>query len=352
MSNRFSTQSRRFALFVTAGVITAMVAALLIWSFVVSRGEADAQARRESPVQAPSLVSTQNDATVITLDAKTQQRNGIETATLASAPFQPEIRAYASVLDVTQSSGLGDSLVSLRMQLRTARAKAEASKAALDRARKLYGNHQDVSLAQLQAAEATWRTDQAALAALETIALQQWGPVLGKSINDGSALIENLIARRDLLLQVTLPTGNDLSAPPATAYIQIDKTSRAPIALVSAATRTDPKIQGVSFLYLVPAHSDVLLGMNVLALLPSGSAIKGQIVPASAIVWWQDRAWAYRRTAANTFTRIEILTDRPALGGGFVVTTLPNGAQIVTRGAQLLLSEEFRAQIQGGGGSD
>ncbi|MBU6478296.1 MAG: multidrug transporter, partial [Xanthomonadaceae bacterium] len=211
---------------------------------------------------------------------------------------------------------------------------------------------QDVSLAQLQAAEATWRTDQAALAALETIALQQWGPVLGKSINDGSALIENLIARRDLLLQVTLPTGNDLSAPPATAYIQIDKTSRAPIALVSAATRTDPKIQGVSFLYLVPAHSGVLPGMNVLALLPSGSAIKGQIVPASAIVWWQDRAWAYRRTAASTFTRIEISTDHPAPGGGFVVTALPNGAQIVTRGAQLLLSEEFRAQIQGGGDSD
>lgn len=352
MSNRLSMRSRRFASLVTAGVITVIVAALLIWSFVASRGEADAEARRESPVQAPSRVSTQNDATVITLNAKTQQQNGIEIATLVPAPFQPEIRAYASVLDVTQSSGLGDSLVSLRTQLRTARAKAEASKAALDRARKLYGNNQDVSLAQLQAAEAAWRTDQAALTALETTALQQWGPVLGKSINDGSALVEKLIARRDLLLQVTLPSGRELSPPPATAYIQIDKTSRAPIVLVSAAARTDPKIQGVSFLYLVSAQSGVLPGMNVLALLPSGSAIKGQIVPASAIVWWQDRAWAYRRTAASTFTRIEISTDHPAPGGGFVVTTLPNGAQIVTRGAQLLLSEEFRAQIQGGGDSD
>ncbi|MDE2497398.1 MAG: multidrug transporter, partial [Xanthomonadaceae bacterium] len=150
----------------------------------------------------------------------------------------------------------------------------------------------------------------------------------------------------------TLPSGRELSPPPATAYIQIDKTSRAPIVLVSAAARTDPKIQGVSFLYLVSAQSGVLPGMNVLALLPSGSAIKGQIVPASAIVWWQDRAWAYRRTAASTFTRIEISTDHPAPGGGFVVTTLPNGAQIVTRGSQLLLSEEFRAQIQGGGDSD
>jgi hypothetical protein len=89
-------------------------------------------------------------------------------------------------------------------------------------------------------------------------------------------------------------------------------------------------------------------GMNVLAFLPSGMTVEGVTVPAAAIVWWQDRAWVYRRTGANTFTRAEISTDLPAPGGGYMVKTLPKETQIVTRGAQLLLSEEFRAQIQVG----
>jgi len=86
--------------------------------------------------------------------------------------------------------------------------------------------------------------------------------------------------------------------------------------------------------------------MNVLAFLPSGSATEGADVPASAVVWWQGRAWVYRRTGQDTFARVEIATDLPAPGGGYIARDVPEDAEIVTRGAQLLLSEEFRAQIQ------
>ena len=62
---------------------------------------------------------------------------------------------------------------------------------------------------------------------------------------------------------------------------------------------------------------------------------------ASAIVWWQDKGWVYRRIDPARFARAEVSTDLPAPGGGYVVAGLPNGVEIVTRGAQLLLSEEF-----------
>ncbi len=86
--------------------------------------------------------------------------------------------------------------------------------------------------------------------------------------------------------------------------------------------------------------------MNVLAFLPTGKSVGGVTVPATAIVWWQDRAWVYRRTLRDAFTRAEIATELPAPGGGYIVKDLPPDTDIVTRGAQLLLSEEFRAQIQ------
>jgi hypothetical protein len=80
--------------------------------------------------------------------------------------------------------------------------------------------------------------------------------------------------------------------------------------------------------------------------LPSGKSIEAATVPASALVWWQGRAWAYRRTGRDRFVRVEIATDLPAQGGGYIVKDLPKDAEIVMRGAQLLLSEEFRSQIQ------
>jgi hypothetical protein len=92
----------------------------------------------------------------------------------------------------------------------------------------------------------------------------------------------------------------------------------------------------------------VLPGMNVLAFVPSGKHADGITVPASAIVWWRDKAWVYRRIDTGRFTRADIATDLPVPGGGYIVGSFPNTVEIVTRGAQLLLSEEFRAQIQVG----
>ena len=159
-------------------------------------------------------------------------------------------------------------------------------------------------------------------------------------------MISRLIERQDFLLQITLPPGVPLAAAPPTAAMQPGNGARAAISFVSPATRIDPKIQGVSFFYTAPADSGVLPGMNVLAFLPSGKTIDGVTVPGAAIVWWQDRAWVYRRTGAETFARTGIATDLPAEGGGYIVKDMPPDAEIVTRGAQLLLSEEFRAQIQ------
>ncbi len=345
------TGSWSVKLLAVAGLVA--FGALMSWGFLAGRNEAATEAERERAIKVPIRVSGDAGERIITIDAATQHRSGIETTALPSAPHQEQLRAYGMVLDVARLTELSNNYANAKAQVQTAQAKLAMSKPAFERAQKLFNDTHVVSQAQLQAAEAAFGTDQASLVAAEAqvraltaTAYQEWGSVLGKSLVDQSPAIAALIERQNFLLQITLPPGVTLKVPPATASIQTGKVARAEITFVSPATRIDPKIQGVSFFYTAQAESGVLPGMNVLAFLPSGRSTEGANVPASAIVWLQGEAWVYRRTGQDTFARVEIATDLPAPGGGYIAKDVPEGAEIVTRGAQLLLSEEFRAQIQ------
>jgi hypothetical protein len=329
------------------------VAGLAVWGFAERGGDAADDADR--PVTAPSRVAEVDGQPAVKLDAQARERSGIEVAALSPAPYQDQRHGYGMVLDLTQLTDLSNSYANARAQQQAAQAKLAASKTASDRAHDLYRNQQNVSLAQFQAAEATFQTDQATLAAadsqvrtLAATAAQAFGPAIGKALLDGSPLIARLIERQDFLLQVTLPPGVTLAAPPQVATVQVEGRPPVPVSFISPATRTDPRIQGMSFLYLASASSGVLPGMNVLVSLPSGPPSDGVAIPPSAVVWWQDRAWVYRQAGADIFIRMQIPTDLPSKGGGYVVKDLPKDTRIVTQGAQLLLSEEFRAQIQVG----
>ena len=326
---------------------------LLVWGFFAGRDHAAVEGDRDRVVKAPLRVTAKNGETVISVDDETQEHSGIKTGTLEVAPHQEQIRAYGMVLDIARLTELSNHYANAQAQVQVAQAKLAFSRAEFDRATKLYNDHKAISEAQMQSAGATFATDQANTMAaqaqvrnLTAAAYQDWGSVIGKSLVDDSPTIERLIERQDFLLQITLPPGVVLKEAPATAAIETGKDTRAKITFVSPATHIDPKIQGSSFFYVAPADSGVLPGMNVLAFLPTGETVDGVTIPASAVVWWQDRAWVYRRTEPDKFVRVEIATDNPAPGGGYIVAGMPQDVQIVTGGAQLLLSEEFRSQIQ------
>jgi hypothetical protein len=336
-----------------SAVIAIILASLVVWGVFVGRNQGVVEANRSHAVKAPPRVATRNGTTVITINDDTQQRSGIKTDMLMTGAHQEEIRAYGMVLDVARLTELSNNYNRANAEVQTAQAKLSVSRAVFDRSSKLYNQTKAISEAQMQSAEAAFVTDQANLAAaqaqvrsLTAAAYQDWGSVIGKSLVDQSEKVVRLIERQEFLLQITLPPGVVLTVVPATAAVQSGKSARTKIAFVSPATHIDPKIQGVTLFYAAPAETGLLPGMNVLAFLPTGKVIDGVAVAASSVVWWQDRAWVYQRTSRDKFMRVEIAADAPAPGGGYIVTGMPPNVEIVSSGAQLLLSEEFRSQIQ------
>ena len=355
------------------------LAGLLVWGFLTGHSAATSEAQREEAVK-PAVRVSQNPFSppTLVLNPQLQKQAGVQLRPPQPAPYQQELQAYGSILELQSFTDLGNTLASATAQRAIAEAKVGASRESFERARRLYKNNQNFSRAQLQAAEATFQTDEASLRAAQVqarnavaSAYQMWGSVLGQSLASNTALAQALIRHKKLLIQVTLPLGISLPRAQENASIENSNDARIPIEFISAANRTDPRIQGASFFYTAEAGSGLLPGMNVIALLPAGRPATGIAIPASAVVWMQGRAWVYLRTGENAFTRHEISTAQPQLGGGYIepsdigalrpdfagppssagaaAQSFPTNLPLVVAGAQALLSQEFSAQIDVGG---
>jgi hypothetical protein len=261
------------------------------------------------------------------------------------------------VLDIGNLTALSTSYVAATTQMNTAEARLAASSAAFKRAAALYRDGAG-SLAQSEAAEASYRGDAAALIAAQShcrtiaaTAIQEWGQTIGTALVQAAPLVQRLIDRQDLLIQVTLPHGLSIEPPKAASIQGGGDFAKVDAQLISSAPRTDPKIQGLSFFYLAPPAGGLLPGMNVLAYMSPDGGHPGLTIPPSAIVWHAGKAWIYLRTASEGFTRQAIPAANYERPDGAVIipaASIQNAQGIVTEGAQLLLSEEFRAQIQVG----
>src|SRR5260370_4742023 len=185
-------------------------AGAVIWGFIESREQLTREAEGERPLRAAARIAIRNGAQVIRIDAATQERSGIETTRVLSAPYVDQVRAYGMVLDAARLTDLSNSYANAEAQLRTAQAKITFSKAAFERAQKLYDSERSVSLALLQSAEAAFRIDEAGAGAAESqvrtlaaTASQEWGPVLGKSLVASSPTLLSPIHRQAFLPPLT-----------------------------------------------------------------------------------------------------------------------------------------------------
>ncbi|WCS23029.1 efflux RND transporter periplasmic adaptor subunit [Methylobacterium sp. NMS14P] len=296
--------------------------------------------------------------TLVRLTPAERARIGLVAEARPATLHRQELTAYGSVLELARITELTNSYAGAVAALQTARARVEVSASAARRARTLGAGV--VAVAQIETVEGTLLTDQASVTVAESqlrtlaaTARQEWGSVLGKAIIERSPLVTRLIERTDFLMQVTLPPGETLPEAPQAAFAEVPPQSeRVALRLVSAATRTDPRIQGQSFFYLVTGDSGLLPGTSTMAFLPAPRAVKGVLVPEDAVVHGEGGTWVYRGTGDGAFVRHPVRPDAPMSADAFVVEDLPDGSEIVLRGAQALLSEEMKSRIRVVGDDD
>jgi len=331
-------------------VITAISIASVVY---VSANHPDTDEDEEESVKAPSHVSVENGRTVITLNVDTQARVGIRVEPLTESSRRTELRATSVILSVSGLAALRNTHVAAQTKLERDRVDLSTSRSQYERTKTLYDENQNMSLEAMQNAEAAYRNNQAQVTAdeqdanlqLDTIR-QSWGNVVEKWVSNNDPILNAILGQGEFLAQVVFPPGEVAIAPRALS-ITAPGNEAIEARFVSPMPQVNAQIQGISYLYLIPSRRNLAVGMNLTALVPIGAPVRGVTIPQSGVVWWQGKAWIYEATSPTTFTRREVATENPVTSGYFVPgSTFTSGTKLVTAGAQALLSEEFRSQIQ------
>lgn len=304
-------------------------------------------ASSSGPPSRPAVAGT------VRLNAAQTRAAGLELTTLEAVSLHSETPTFGKVLDIQP-------LLDLRARERDAGSEVEMAAAALTLAEKnrkrVAALHAADILAgrELAHSEAQWLHDRAREAAarrkVEDVhreARHLWGSELARlALATQSPLLEELASHRRYLLQITLPPGSQLPMPGMSLPVarEFDRTHAYRADFIAAAPRTDELTQGETWFYHAPADH-LRAGMRVTAWVPDGRNRPGVMLPARAVVWYAGQPWAYRKDADGSFIRTPVMAHTPSGSLWFVDSSFAPGDQVVTAGAQTLLSEEFRGHI-------
>jgi hypothetical protein len=294
------------------------------------------------------------EQSVIRLDTDTQKLSGIETIVLKPTSHHSEFTAYGKAINIQPLLALRNRYLLALTERSSAKAKFKQAEQNISRQQDLYRDGVS-SKRNLQEQQAQWQSYKAQVDATDfqgkaiiDEALLNWGKELTDwALSNDSDKLGALLSGRQTLLQITLPANKHLPDNIKTIFIEVSgnrgKAHKAE--LISMAAKTESVAQGESY-YFQTDDKNIITGMNVSAWIPEQhEQMKGVLIPKFALIWYMDQAFVYLKTAKETFIRRNIDHYSASADGYFISDTIEPGEQIVTKGAQMLLSEELRGQI-------
>jgi hypothetical protein len=327
--------------FILAGVGIIAIAAL-IFSYTQTSAERKAETQAEQPVTAASRVERNaGGETVVSLDPGAQKIAGLQTITLTATNQEPEIKGFGRVMDLA-------TLTAAVANLESARTASEASDREFERVKNLSGQN-NISGRALEAAKAAAARDRTVSASALAKFKLDWGQALAED-DRREGILSEIASNEAELVRIDLPAGGTLSSSPDSARIIAlnDEANPVEAKFFDATDGVNPQTQAQGFFFLLQGRP-LTPGVAVTGFLEiPGEPSGGVVVPDAAVVHVDDRAWIYSQTGETNFTRREISLDHPVAGGWFVTNGVAPGDRVVATGAQTLLSEERKTQIQMG----
>lgn len=283
-----------------------------------------------------------------------QLSSGIETTTVEAYNQQTEFIAYGKAVNLHPLLALRTRYLQTIAESNRALAKFKHAEQTINRQQDLFKNGVS-SKRNLQEHQAQWHIEKAQAdasnfqaKAIVDEAILVWGQALTDwALNSKSDNLSDFISGQRKLLQITLPSNKHLAETIKT--IVVDTTGNRNLAhkadYISATELTESITQGESY-YFQSTDKKIKTGMNITAWIPENDkSDTGVIIPKSALIWNMDQAFVYIKTDEETFHR-RIITQYTASNNSyFVANTIESGEKVVTKGAQMLLSEELRGQI-------
>ena len=299
-------------------------------------------------------VQNHTGQSVIRLDTEAQKLSGIETLTLKPASHHAEFTAYGKAINIHPLLALRHRYFVALTERSSAKARFKQAEQNINRQQDLYRNGIS-SKRNLQEQQMQWQSYKAQVDATDfqgkaiiDEALLLWGKELTDwAFSNDSDKLGAFLSGRQTLLQITLPANKHLPDKIQTIYIEVsgNRSKAHKAELISMAVQTESIAQGESY-YFQTGDKNIITGMNVTGWIPEQNMqMTGVIIPKSALIWYMDQAFVYLKTAEESFSRCTIDHYSASADGYFIPDAIKPGEQVVTKGAQMLLSEELRGQI-------
>jgi multidrug efflux system membrane fusion protein len=205
----------QFVVAVIAGILVGVV----VWFFTSRREPAGVSDPNEG---GPARSAPAAGPNGVTVSHESQTRAGIVVAPLQEISYQPQTRAYGTVIEMQELAAARMAFAQAQAKLVEAQAQLTASHESYLRLKSLYQEDRNVSQKSLQQAEATWHSDEAAVktaqvtfASRQALVEQTWGSALGQWLKEDSTSFAQLMQQKDLLLQITAPVQAAVESPPS-----------------------------------------------------------------------------------------------------------------------------------------
>ncbi len=346
--------------------IQATLIVLLFWLLVFYGKDEYELATREGEevIESKSLLvdNKKNEKGVATLivPVASQKQSEIHIIRLQKTQHQSTLASYGAVEVI-------DGLIEMRTRYLAALSDGNVTRASitvlaqnLHRLQQLNQDDKNVSDRAVQEVQASLNGEKAKLASSATLAngirdniRQQWGETLANWVisepNRGE--LQSLFQSNEVLLKVSLPF--DVT-PNKNAVLEIaplgSQSQWIKARFISVAPQADEAVQGKTYFYRAPA-AGLRKGMRIAVRFANeNKVVDGVIVPHEAVVWFANKAWVYQKIGADQFIRRLISTEteieNQTMSGWYNTAGLSADDEVVSSGAQLLLSEELKYQIK------